>query len=164
MDTEITLSIEARRNALYNYYDLPPDVRAKAEELFGRMEALVSECSDRADFETRFTASELNTEYNGLFSAFAAYVRKPDNVPTVEEHRRSVAASQAKSVVRGRTERGIKSILVRMMPDSLYKWHVYGIYNIPVLGNIVSAINTANVFQKIFRKKKKEEENEEMRK
>ncbi len=40
MDDGIKQSIDVRRGALCDHYDLPPGARAKAEELFGRMEEL----------------------------------------------------------------------------------------------------------------------------
>ncbi len=151
MDDGIKQSIDVRRGALCDHYDLPPGARAKAEELFGRMEDMGRGCADRAEFETRFASSSLSGEYNGLFADFARYVRLPEGTPTMEEHARSVAASQAGSVVRGQAERGVKSLLVRMMPDELHRWYTQGIYRIPVIGDIASAMNRANIFRRLFR-------------
>ncbi len=156
MDAGIMQSIDARRGALYNHFDLPDDARVRAEELFGRMEELGRGCADRAAFETAFIGSPLEAEYNALFADFARYVILPEGVPTVEEHRREVAASQARSVVRGQAERAVKSAVVRAMPDWLHDLRTYGVYNIPVIGRLFSAMNTANVLGRLFGRRKKE--------
>ncbi len=156
MDNEILRSIEERRNTLYGHYDLPPDERAKAEELFGRMEELGRGCTGRAEFETKFAGSQLGGEYNGLFPAFARHVRLPEGTPSMEGHTRNMAASQAESVVRGQAERGLKSVLVQAMPDEVHQCYTQGVYRIPVLGNILSAMNTADVFRRLFRRRNTE--------
>ena len=156
MDKGIMQSIDARRGALYNYFDLPDEARVRAEEVFGRMEELGRGCADRAAFENVFAFSTLAEEYNALFADFARYVILPEGVPTVEEHRREVAASQARSVVKGQAERAVKSAVVRAMPDWLHEVRTYGVYNIPVIGRIFSAMNTANVFGRLFRRRPKE--------
>ena len=156
MDAGIMQSIDARRGALYNYFDLPDEARVRAEAVFGRMEELGRGCADRAAFETALAGSALEAEYNALFADFARYVILPEGVPTAEEHRREVAASQARSVVRGQAERAVKSAVVRAMPDWLYDLRTYGIYNIPVIGRLFSAGNTANVFGRLFGRRKKE--------
>ncbi len=121
-----------------------------------RMEDLVGGCADRAAFENVLAVSTLAEEYNALFADFARYVILPEGVPTAEEHRREVAASQARSVVRGQAERAVKSAVVRAMPDWLYDLRTYGVYNIPVIGRLFSAGNTAGVFGRLLGRRKKE--------
>ncbi len=75
MNPEITREIEARREALYRHYDLPPGARSRAEELFRRMEMLGRECRDREEFERSLSCRTLGSEYNSLLVDFSAYVR-----------------------------------------------------------------------------------------
>ncbi len=156
MDAGVTKSIEMRRGAFYHHYDLPPDAQARVEEFFELVRAFGRGCGNQAEFEVRFADSLLEPQLRQLFADCACYVRLPEGVPTVEEHRREVAASQARSVVRGQAERAVKSTVVRAMPNWLHDLRTYGVYNIPVIGRLFSAMNTANVFGRLFGRRKKE--------
>ena len=74
---EIIKSIEARRQALYSHYDLPPCERDRAESLFSRMEQFGQLCRDRAEFERGLATQTMSNEYNSLFVEFTAYVKDP---------------------------------------------------------------------------------------
>ncbi|MDR2010261.1 MAG: hypothetical protein LBQ22_07250 [Bacteroidales bacterium] len=160
MNTTIQNSIQSRRNALTEYYNLPQDALQKTDNLFERITQFGQQFEDPADFETKFMASPLNNEYVNLFSEFALYVKTPEGTLTVEEQRKVVAKENAESVAKHQIERGIKGAIVRRLPKPLYDWYIYGIYNIPVLGRLVSAKNTVESFsgKKPFKKKNKEEE------
>lgn len=163
MDNTIHSSIQTRRDALYEHYDLPPEARRKAEALFGRMEEFGKRCRDRAEFEEKFATQTLNREYNNLFVEFTAYVRTPDNVPTPEEQAAQMAADHARSVARQQATSSAKGALMNALPREVTDWRTYGIYNIPILGQIASAFNQLNILQRLFgnRKRKKQEEPEE---
>ncbi len=77
MDMEIIRSIEARREALYRYYDLPREARDRAEALFARMEQFGRECRNQGEFERKMATQTLSGEYNSLLVEFTAYVRDP---------------------------------------------------------------------------------------
>jgi hypothetical protein len=75
MDMEIMQSIETRRRALYDLYDLPRDARSRAESLFARMELFGRECRSSKEFERGLATRTLGSEYNGLLVEFTAYVK-----------------------------------------------------------------------------------------
>ncbi len=160
MDAGVTKSIEMRRGAFYHHYDLPPEAQARVEEFFELVWAFGRGCDNQAEFEVRFADSPLEPQMRQLFADCARYVILPEGVPTAEEHRREVAASQARSVARGQAERAVKSAVVRAMPDWLHEVRTYGVYNIPVIGRLFSAGNTANVFGRLFRRRKQQDNNE----
>ena len=154
MDAIISNSIQIRRDALFNHYDLTEEAGSKANDLFARMEQFGGGCKDAADFETRLATSPLNDEYNHLFAEFAAFVKKPDNVPTMQEHQANAAKGTAKSAALHQVESGIKSRIVNALPDSVTDWFVYGIYKVPILGSIVGAKNNIASIGRLFKKKK----------
>ena len=78
MDAKIKKMIDARREDIDKYYDLPLRERLKAEALFARMEECGDQCRDQAEFIQKFTTMTMYREYNLLLVEFSAYV-KPQN-------------------------------------------------------------------------------------
>ena len=154
MDNGILQSISTRREALHDHYNLPAGAQAKVDGLFRRMEELGATCRDQAEFETKLTASPLNDEYMALFTEFAPYVKTPDNVPTNEEYVGNVAKGHAKSIAENRLENSVKGAIVNALPNEITDWKTYGIYNIPIIGDIVSAFNKVHFIKRVFRKTK----------
>ena len=153
MDNGILQSIETRQKALYDNFELPNDAKTKAEDFFARMQAFGETCSDQADFEKQLQVSPLNNEYNSLFAEFSKYVKKTDNVPSLEEYTEMVAKDTAKSVVKMQAEQTIRTGIFRILPPSLQRWWVRGVYNIPILGDILSAKNNADQIKRYSGKK-----------
>lgn len=104
MDSEILKSIQTKRKAIYDYYDLPPEERRRAEAIFTLMELLGKECRNSSEFEERFHTMTLNREYNNLFVEFTAYTKTPDNIPTKEDYAKQVTKDYTESIVLKRTE------------------------------------------------------------
>ncbi|NLO69771.1 MAG: hypothetical protein GX102_02225 [Porphyromonadaceae bacterium] len=160
MDIQIQQSIETRRGALYDYYELPSKAKQTAEEVFLKMEQLGSECKDQADFEKRLLDSPINAEYNKLFADFTRYVKRPEGTPTKGEFMRDYASSTARSMVEHRAKVGLRARIFRMMPESIQNWMVRGAYNIPILGDILSARNQVDMARRFTGGFKDEETND----
>jgi hypothetical protein len=75
MDAGIKKLIDAHREVVNRYYDLPPEERRKAEALFARMERFGGECRNRAEFERKFATQTMLREYNLMLLDFSAYVK-----------------------------------------------------------------------------------------
>lgn len=133
---------------MFDYYNLPSEAEAKAEELFHRMAALAETCNNRADFETKLASSPLNDEYNALFSEFAPYVKPSEGTPTKESQAKQMAAGQARSVAKSQARNRLKGAFINLLPDSVSRWFIYGIHNIPVISKIITARNTAEMISK----------------
>ena len=72
MDSNIKISIDSRRDAIFNTYDInDPKILDKVNDLFKRMEDFASTCSDIQEFETKFATSPLNQEYTNIFTEVA---------------------------------------------------------------------------------------------
>ena len=71
MNDQVKMSVDGRRNAVYNAYELSEEQKAKVEALFVKIEELGADCKDAMDFEQKFAASPLNQEYINLFTELA---------------------------------------------------------------------------------------------
>ena len=71
MDKNIKTSIEARKTAITNNYELSGDLKTKFDELFKKIEELGKTAKDSADFEAKFAASPLNKAYTDFFTEVA---------------------------------------------------------------------------------------------
>ena len=71
MNDIVRMSINARKDALYNGYEIDDDLlKNKIEDLFSRINEFGEECNEN-DFETKFASSTLNQEYINLFTEIA---------------------------------------------------------------------------------------------
>ena len=71
MDENIKNSINARKIAFTNAYEINDTIQKEIDELFSRIEAFGNTCNDVMDFETKFASNPLNTEYINLFTKIA---------------------------------------------------------------------------------------------
>lgn len=68
MNDQIKLSIDGRKAAFENTYELDADAKKKIDALFKEIEALGKSCKDSPDFESKLAASPLNQKYIDLFT------------------------------------------------------------------------------------------------
>lgn len=72
MDSNIRISVDSRRNAIFNTYNINDGkILDKINDLFNRIEEFAATCSDIQDFETKFLTSPLNQEYTNIFTEVA---------------------------------------------------------------------------------------------
>ena len=71
MDENIKNSIDARKSAITNTYELKGDLKTKFDALFKKIEELGKSSKDVTDFEAKFAASPLNKEYTDFFTEVA---------------------------------------------------------------------------------------------
>ena len=71
MNDIVRMSINARKDALYNGYEINDEaLKTKIEDLFLRINTFGEECNE-SDFEVKFASSPLNQEYINLFTEIA---------------------------------------------------------------------------------------------
>ena len=155
MDSIVKMSIDSRKNAFTNAYQIDDQKYLdKIEDLFKRISELGESCSDATDFETKFASSPLNQEYNDLFieigSKFKPITYESDNsnVQTTGEYLLEDARMEAGMIVdditmparhKARTEFDDK------------------VRDTPVLGDAIQAKQTFDLFKR-FKKNKNDEE------
>lgn len=147
MDETIKLSIEGRKNAIINTYELNDKQKKEVDDLFIKIEKLGMEAKDSSDFEAKFAASPLNQEYMDLFTKIATEGAKSDLVK-----------GTATSVATGIAESAIRNAVGVKIPTTRAAVH-QEVYNaardIPGVGEVLQVKQYADLFGR-FKKKKDE--------
>ena len=102
MNDQVKLSVDGRKSAFENAYELTADAKKKVDALFKEIEALGASCKDAMDFEAKFAASPLNQQYISLFTEIAQTCKSkladiPDPVLPPEQTAGDVAADLLKN-------------------------------------------------------------------
>ena len=149
MNEVVKSCIDGRKMAFSSAYELTDAYKKKVDELFKRIEEFGKECNDAMDFEKKFAASPLNTEYTNLFTEVAAnckYILPPpvDNpdVKSDKQELKEEVFSDAKYIAKELTmpaRRKAREAFDSKMRDT-------------PLGQIEQARNTASVFRRLFKK------------
>ena len=71
MDKLIKQSIDSRRGAIKNSFEVDAGAQKKIDALFNEIEKLGEKCKDAGEFETEFLKSPLNQKYLDLFTEIA---------------------------------------------------------------------------------------------
>lgn len=154
MDSVVKSSIDGRKQAFSSCYELTDAYKKKIDDLFKKIDELGNSCTDSMDFETKFAASPLNTEYTNLFTEVSQnckYILPPpvDNpdVKTDKEYIRDEVISDVKYIAKDLTmpaRRKAREALDSKLRDT-------------PLGKIEQASNTLWVAKRLFGKKNKDD-------
>lgn len=148
MDSGIKQCIEGRKVAFTTSYEITNAYQKKIDALFEKIEELGKACSDAMDFETKFTSSPLNKEYNDLFTEIATNCKYilPPPVETEGKSNKAFVADEIMSDVKYLADditmparRKAREEFDKKMRDT-------------PLGKIEQASNTAWLFKRIFKK------------
>lgn len=71
MDKIIKQSIDARKAAYANSFEIDAEAQKKIDALFAEIEKLGEKCKDAGEFEAEFNKSPLNQKYMDLFTEIA---------------------------------------------------------------------------------------------
>ena len=144
MDSNIRISVDSRKNAIFNTYDINDEkILDKINDLFNRIEEFASTCSDIQDFETKFLSSPLNQEYTNIFTEVATKC----SMKGVEE---SSDESLIKNELLDDISHPIKSQLNQKKMDVLR--------DLPVVGDIMYAQQNIDMVNKLTGRNKDNEE------
>jgi hypothetical protein len=149
MDSVVKQCIDGRKIAFSSCYELTDVYKIKIDELFKKIDELGNSCTDAMDFETKFAASPLNTEYTNLFTEVSQnckYILPPpvDNpdVKSDKEQMVDEVLSDARYAARELSmpaRRKAREAFDSKMRDT-------------PLGKIEQAKNTASLFGRLFKK------------
>lgn len=149
MNEYVKQSIDGRKLAFTSAYELDNVYKKKVDELFKKIEDFGKDCTDAMDFETKFMASPLNTQYTNLFTEVSSnckYILPPPvdnpNVKSDKEQVRDEVLSDAKYIAKELSmpaRRKAREAFDSKMRDT-------------PLGKIEQARNTAWLFKRIFKK------------
>lgn len=71
MDKTIKQSIDVRKAAYANSFEIDAETQKKIDALFSEIEKLGEKCKDTGEFEVEFSKSPLNQKYMDLFTEIA---------------------------------------------------------------------------------------------
>ena len=151
MNEMVKMSIDGRRNAFFSAYEINDDsITEEINDLFARIEEFGCTCKDATEFETAFATSPLNTEYINLFTKVAqtckpiVYESEPQEVKSDEEILKEELESEAKYRMKEATlpARRVAREAVTQAARST-----------PVVGDLMQAKQTFDLFSKFRRKK-----------
>ena len=148
MNEFVKQSIDGRKMAFSNSYELSFEYQKKVDELFKKIEELGKKCNDALEFENKFAASSLNMEYTNLFTEIASNCKCiiPVNNETEVKSNGEVIIDEVKSDLKYAVD-DLTMPARRKLRDEIDS----KIYDSP-LGNIKQAGNTISLFKKIFKK------------
>lgn len=157
MDNIIKQSIDSRKQAIYNMYNVTGDMEAKVEDLFNRMYEFGNTCSDSMDFETKLATSPLNTEYINLFTELSTTC----SMKTIDTGDTSDIKSEGE-ILRDEVASDMKEAALditrparRQMNQEIYD----KVSDVPGVSTVLSAKQHFDFFSKF--KKRKDDINEE---
>lgn len=150
MDKVVKQSIEARRNAFGMSYVINDEsIKKEIDNLFEKISDLGEKCADAMDFETKFLASPLNTEYNNLFIKIGTTCK-----PIIHNNTGDKDIKSDKEYLREEVESDVKYALKDLSMPTRRKAREeldFKLRNTPI-GKIEQLSNTASVFKRIFKK------------
>ena len=160
MNDLVKTSIEGRKNAIFNSYNITDQsIIEKIENLFRRISEFGESCKDNLDFENKFASSSLNQEYIQLFTEIATTCTQTVKQPTENRHVKSdkeYAVEEVKSEIRYQT-RNVTEPIRREIRQETYNVT----RNMPIIGDILTAKQHIDLFNKFKRRKEKNENKKE---
>ena len=148
MNDQIKLSIDGRKAAFENAYELTPDAKKKIDTLFKKIEALGKECKDSPDFEAKLAASPLNQDYINLFTELAQTCKsKLTPVPDQELPKQPTTGEIVADLAKNDAEMTIDGT-VQHFRGRAYRAGLDKVRDIPVVGDAIDAKNKIDFFSR----------------
>ena len=148
MEESVKLSIDGRKNAIFNAYEVPDNMQARIKELFNKIEELGKSCKDSADFEAKFASGSLNTEYTQLFTDLAMSGAKCKFGPAPGEIEEVDQAEVAKDLAKDYAEMEVDGA-VQHVRGRAYRAAESKVRDIPVIGDAIDAKRKFDFFKTI---------------
>lgn len=163
MDQYVKVSIDSRRDTIFNSFNVNDKFKKKIDDLFKKIEELGKTCKDSADFEAKFAASPLNQEYMDLFTELAtAGTVKPLDDKAKKEQDQSMAEAVAEGVMSTAADNVKRAVLPTRA--SIHQKAYDEARKIPGVGEALHVKQYADLFGGFRRAKKAKEEQEQLKK
>ena len=157
MNDLIRASIDARKMAIYNFYDITDEVIIEEiDNLFDRIYAFGENCVDVEDFEVKFAKSRLNQEYIELFAKIGTICNQRVVVNTENNDIKSdgeYILDDFTSEIKYQMESSTQPIRGKIYREVYDKAR-----DIPVVGDALNVKQHLDLFGK-FKKKKEDKDN-----
>lgn len=140
MNEMVKNSIDARKNAIYNTYEVTNDkLKNEIDELFDKIYEYGKDMKDQTEFESKFPTSPLNQEYIDMFTKVA---QSSPMVQDLKNHNN--VASDVANMALDEVEMGVDS-LTHPMRHKAYQAANDKIRNIPIVGDILTVKQHADL-------------------
>ena len=144
MDKIIKQSIDARKAAYANSFEIDAEMQKKIDALFSEIEKLGEKCKDAGEFEAEFSKSPLNQKYLDLFTEIAT---------------KSVTKNAVKGAAVGAVQSAAEQALRNVVPTAAVHQKAYDeVRKIPGVGDAINIAEKASYgahLAKLFGRKKK---------
>ena len=159
MNDLVKASIESRKNAVFNAYNITEQsIIEKIDNLFKRINEFGENCTDSMDFESKFASSELNQEYIQLFTEIATgcsqIVRQSEENTNVKSDEEAIL-EDISSELKYQAKEAIQPIRSKIYQETYDE-----VRDIPIVGDILNVKQHVDFFSR-FRKKKEKDEDED---
>ena len=153
MNEMVKNSIDARKNAIYNTYEITDDkLKKEIDELFDKIYEFGEDIKDQSEFETKFNSSELNQEYINLFTKVA------QSSPMVQDLKnQNNVVSDVGNMVLDEAEMELDS-LTHPMRHQAYQAANDKIRDIPVVGDLLTVKQHVDLAKSLTGQYNKDEE------
>ena len=144
MDKLIKQSIDARRSAYSNSFEIDTGTQKKIDALFADIEKLGEKCGDVGEFEAEFGKSPLNQKYMDLFTEIAT-----------KSATKTAAKGAATDVVKSAAEQALRNVVPTRA--AVHQKAHDEIRKVPGLGDAIDIgekASYASHLVKLFKKKK----------
>ena len=150
-------SIDARRDAIFNAYNVGEGEKKKIEAVFAEMEKLGAGCKDAQDFEAKLASSPLNQKYLDLFTEVATNSAPKTAAPkaSMKEVGKMVAGGTVAGIAESAADQAIRNAVPTRA--AVHQKVSDEVRSVPVVGDIVDAGQKASYLGhlgKLFKKKK----------
>ena len=144
MNKIIRQSIDARKAAYANSFEIDAGTQKKIDALFVEIEKLGEKCKDAGEFEAEFSKSPLNQKYMDLFTEIAT---------------KSATKNAAKGAAAGAVQSAAEQALRNVVPTraAVHQKAYDEVRKIPGVGDAIDVAEKASYashLAKLFKKKK----------
>ena len=144
MDKLIKQSIDSRRDAIRNSFEIDAGAQKKIDALFVEIDKLGEKCKDVGEFEAEFSKSPLNQKYMDLFTEIAT---------------KSATKNAVKGAAVGAVQSAAEQALRNVVPTraAIHQKAYDAARDVPVLGDAIDIAEKTSYlghFGKLFKKKK----------
>lgn len=144
MDKIVRQSIDARKAAYANSFEIDAGTQKKIDALFVEIEKLGEKCKDAGEFEAEFSKSPLNQKYMDLFTEIAT---------------KSATKNAAKGAAAGAVQSAAKQALRNVVPTraAVHQKAYDEVRKIPGVGDAIDVAEKAiyaSHLVNLFKKKK----------
>ncbi|MBR3122350.1 hypothetical protein IKF28_02820 [Candidatus Saccharibacteria bacterium] len=113
MEKYVKQSIDARKKAIFDAYEVGEGEKKKVEAVFAEIEKLGESCKDAGEFEAEFSKSPLNQKYLDLFTEVAKTGKAKVAAPKVDKAGtlKTVAAGTAAGIAESAADQAINNVV-----------------------------------------------------